>query len=379
MSPPDIKQPVFACDGYRYEIYETQVQHVDFDTLYLAWRHTVATGARSPVVMKPFLVSVDGTSRERGWEEVQVATYLTHPNITKVHGIANTPGQASEREFYVVMESMPGLYLMTALDVALLLGRRFSPAFCAYIAAMVATALDYAHRRKDNQGHELHIIHRAVSPMSVRLGFDGRVKLGNFGAAYSQLRDRLPTPPGLLRGDAAYTAPEVWRALLASPGLRFDSVGLGRVDGRADVFSLGFGLLEMLLGEYPLDPTDGAARDRRSAPTAMIKTARPTWIDPGILAERTLRFDADAVVHRSEDVPKGLRNILRRALCPDPSERIDAGTMRDELLGFLKSLERPFGEVEMARELKDVFEAGKLASRLLANPIERTALSIREA
>jgi serine/threonine-protein kinase len=186
---------IFTSKGYSYEIYGTQVKHCNYDTLLLAWRKSLADGTRVPVVMKPFPLSADNGRQGRAYEEVQIATYLQHPNIASVLGIASQ----NDRAFYVVMENMPGLYLATVLDLALLLGRALSPALSAYVAAMVADALSYVHGRSDREGQPLHIIHRAVGPMSVRVSFDGRVKLTNFGTAYSELRDRWLTPPGLLR------------------------------------------------------------------------------------------------------------------------------------------------------------------------------------
>jgi serine/threonine-protein kinase len=191
----------FDFEGFHYEVYDTQVLYRDYDTLLLAWRQPISGGPRSHVVLKPVLVPSDRERRERAWEEVQLATHLQHPGIAKVYGFAFHDDTA-----YVVMEHLRGAYLLTTMDFALLVERRLSPAFAAYVAAEVASALDYAHGRSDAEGHALHIIHRAVSPMRIRLGFDGRVKLTNFGAAYSELRDRLQTPPGLLRGDPAYCA-----------------------------------------------------------------------------------------------------------------------------------------------------------------------------
>ena len=57
-------------------------------------------------------------------------------------------------------------------------------------------ALHHAHSAKDDQGRPLHVIHRAVTPMTIGLGRDGKVKLCNFGAALSELMGRVPTPRG---------------------------------------------------------------------------------------------------------------------------------------------------------------------------------------
>ncbi len=241
----------FEFEGFRYEVYGTQVEHRDYDTLLLAWRQPVSGGPRSQVILKPMQLPSDYERGERAWEEVQLASHLDHPGIAKVYGFAvhaDVP--------YVVTEHMRGCYLLTAMDFALLSGRTLSAPFAAYVAAEVADALAYAHARSGSDGQPLHVVHRAVGPMRIRLGFDGRVKLVNFGAAYSELRNRLQTPPGLLRGDPAYCAPEILRAAMEGSARRADPLIVGAIDGRADVFSLGLVLLEMLLAEYPLDPTD---------------------------------------------------------------------------------------------------------------------------
>lgn len=86
--------------------------------LYLAWRQSDADGKRAQVVLKPIPVPQDGELRERAWEELQLATHLKHETIAKVHCMATAP----DRTVYIVMENMLGMYLMTALDLSLLLG-----------------------------------------------------------------------------------------------------------------------------------------------------------------------------------------------------------------------------------------------------------------
>lgn len=368
---PSVKHRHFTLDGFRYQIYATQVEDRDYDTLYQAWRTTVATGERIQVLLKPVAVSGDGEQRGRYWEEVQLALHLEHPNIAKVHGIAVAPDRAT----YVVTESMPGLYLATALDFSLLVGRRVSPAFAAHVASLVADALDHAHMQADKQGTPLHIIHRGVGPMRIRVGFDGRVKLVNFGSAYSELRDRLKTPPGILRGDAAYAAPELWRAVMDSSGPVDDSLIARKVDGRADVFSLGLTLLETLLALYALDPVDTPEEVQKPRVARKVTTEQPVWTDPGVLADRALRFDVAQIKDRLDQLPKGLGEIVRRALQPDPSERLTAAQMRDGLREYLAELQSPFDDKAAGAELSGIYGAAKSARRLLGSPIERTALS----
>jgi serine/threonine-protein kinase len=361
---------IFDFEGFKYEVYDTQVLNRDYDTLLLAWRRPIGSeGRRSRVILKPVQVPSDSERSERAWEEVQLASHLDHPGIAKVYGYAFHGDNA-----YVVSEHLRGCYLLTAMDFALVVERRLSPAFAAYVAAEVAGALGYAHQRS-SEGHPMHIVHRAVGPMRIRLGFDGRVKLTNFGSAYSELRDRLKTPPGLLRGDPAYCAPEVLRAAMESTGGRPDRLIGGAIDGKADVFSLGLVLLEMLLAEYPLDPTDAPVEGAPLGFSFPVRAERTTQLSLDVLAYRLLRFHPSDAERRLEFAPGPLRSIVRRALQPDPRERFSAAEMREELLVYLGTVEPPVLAEEIAAELKAIFEAAARVKRLTANPIERTALT----
>lgn len=358
----------FDFEGFTYEVYGTQVAHRDFDTLHLAWREPVNRGARSQVVLKLMNVPGDYEQSERAWEEVQLATHLRYAGIATVYGLA-VHGDST----YVVTEHMRGMYLLTTMDFALLAGFGLSPRFAAYVAAEVADALAHAHAQCDNTDKSLNIVHRAVSPMRIRLGFDGRVKLTNFGAAYSELRYRLATPPGLLRGDPAYCAPEILRAVMEATGRRGDPLIGGVIDGAADVFSLGLVLLEMLLAEYPLDPSDVPVQPAPKGFASRLRTERSTGLSLDTLAYRMLRFRPEDAASRLEAAPEALRSIVLRALQPDPAARYTAAAMRDELRAYLR--EQPYGPGEMGVELRLIRDAAAKLRRLIANPIERTALS----
>ncbi|MET0405087.1 MAG: protein kinase [Cystobacter sp.] len=359
---------VFESEGSRFEVYDTQLDHPDYDTLLLAWRTPVTGGRRSRVLLKRLLRSPHREQRERAWEEIQLASYLSHDNIAQVFGLVSRG-----EEDFVVMESLHGLYLLTAMDFALLSNERLSPAFAAYVAAEVADALDYAHHRHDSSGHPLHIIHRAVSPVRIRLGFDGRIKLTNFGAAYSDLRGRKPSPDGLLRGDPAYCAPEVLRAALEPNRTRSDPLISGAIEGRADVFSLGLVLLEMLTAEYPFDPTSQLVPKPPAGFAQPMRTERSSWLDLDSLAFRRLRFTATEVERLTESVPEPLRVIIRRALQPESSQRLEAGQMRDALRSYLVQLPRPFDRYALEEEVTRLHARVYSLERKVARPVERTA------
>jgi serine/threonine protein kinase len=99
------------------------------------------------------------------------------------------------------------------------------------VVADVLDALHYAHHQATFEGKPLNIIHRDVSPQNILVGFDGSVKLLDFGLAKAAAQISK-TRAGVLKGKYAYMAPE--------------QVNFVNVDHRADIFATGVMLWEML-------------------------------------------------------------------------------------------------------------------------------------
>ncbi|MFE8597331.1 serine/threonine protein kinase [Archangium violaceum] len=325
-------------------------------------RRTSLHGESVPclVILKRVQMPPEDERRQRAVEEVQLATRLQHPGIVQVYGLEEHEGVP-----FVVLEHGPGLFLSTAMETALLLGKTLAPAHAVYIAAEVAEALHYAWNSQDEEGRPLHVVHRAVSPTSIRLESSGRVKLIDFGLAYSRIAGRLDTPPEVLRAELAYAAPEVMRRQ--------------RPDGRADLYSLGMLLLEMLSGQYPLDPPDvnvpfsGSSEVSRT--NARVRPERPSWTSPGELANRILSFGPDDVERVACKVPESLRLILHKALHAHPDDRFQtAGEMRDELRAWLNGQGKPFGLSEAAAELGSLLSEKPTPQETRAFPIEQGVL-----
>ncbi|WP_052517777.1 protein kinase domain-containing protein [Archangium violaceum] len=368
LPPTERGRFTFESDGFRYEVLRSLLEHVDYDTLWLArCRPLKEKAPRRLVVLKQVEVPEGREGRTRVIEEVQLAEHLHHPRIGRVLRLAEYQDAP-----FVAMEHTTGAFLATVIGSALLLARKLSPAFATFIAAEVANALDYAHHCEDERGRPLHIIHRAVGPMAIRLGRNGRVKLTNFGAAFSELLGRVPTPPKVLRGNFAYAAPEIIRSI--SEKGRAGLLSPRGIDSRADIFSLGLVLLEIIAGNHPLDPLDTLPPEvskRALRLVSGVKAEQSAWASIEVLADRLLRFGPEDVERIAHKAPAPLKQIAHRALRSDPAERYQsAAEMRDDLRTYLRSLRQPFGATEAAAELADILKKASALKRKAAHPVE---------
>jgi serine/threonine-protein kinase len=368
---PEDYRFAFEAGTYRYEVTSPLVLHPDYDTLLLANRRPLQGGPRRLVELKKVNMFPGRDARTSAREEVRLAGLLRHPKISGVHDFVVNKGTP-----YVVMEHMKGCFLLTVMHAAALVETRLTPAFAVYVAAEVADALEYAHNCENEEGAPLRLVHRAVGPLRIRLGADGRVKLCNFGAAYSELSRRIVTPRDLLRGDPAYIAPELLRSMFAAHESKADPLTPRELDGRADIFSLGLVLLEMLTAKYPLDPLGLVPSRPATRFPQGLRTERPTWIELEVLFNRVLSFGPEEIESETELVPEALRKILRKALQPNPANRYStAAEFRDDLRFYLRALGASgFGRLELEEERKAILNEAAECKLLAAQTIERGVL-----
>src|SRR5205807_1064752 len=112
--------------------------------------------------------------------EAKLAARLSHANIVQVFDL----GRAEER-LYIAMEYVEGFDLN---DLLRRCTRHRVPLPFEFVTRIVADALrglDYAHRRVDDAGRPLGIVHRDVSPSNILLSFEGEVKVCDFGIAHA--------------------------------------------------------------------------------------------------------------------------------------------------------------------------------------------------
>lgn len=166
---------------------------------------------------------------ERLVSEARIMVRLSHGNICQVLDFGVMDGQ-----YFLAMEYVSGCDLSVLLHGLAMSHEAFPPVVAAWIATEVARGLDYAHRRTDESGRPLGVVHRDVTPENVLISHDGEVKLTDFGIAQARGLGTPAEVEGVVVGKAAYLAPEL---LTGSPG-----------DARSDVFSSGILLWEMLVG-----------------------------------------------------------------------------------------------------------------------------------
>ncbi len=360
-SPPDSRPPAtrfgFQWDSFRYEFERSVVVHPHYEMLHLATRtfslagYPELKGEPRLVELKPFLLPYGRTTVERCTEQVRRAMCVKHPGIAQVFGAVFD----EEKHPYLHLEHLRGCYLLTLLEVAVSLGRTLSPAFAAYVAAELADGLDYVHRRRDEEGLHLNLVHRAVGPMRVRVGVGGRVQITHLGVLYAELLGRLHTAPEVLRGDLAYLAPELVRSLFHTGARQGDALTPPGLDGRADVFSLGLVLLEMLLARHRLEVAHGLWVDVQARLPASERTGAPLLVELGTLANRVLHFGPEELLHAAHVVPEPLQRIVSKALRANPAERYSsASDMHNDLCCYLLGLKPAHGAKEVAEEASEI-------------------------
>jgi serine/threonine protein kinase len=161
-------------------------------------------------------------------DEARLSARLSHANIVSVFDIS-----ARDDTYFLIMEFVDGANLKRILESLQRRGQRFLLPEAIYVCAEACRGLAYAHELKDEHGRAIGIVHRDISPPNIMVTRQGEVKVADFGLAKAGTQ-LSQTDPGVVKGKFSYLSPE------AAAGRE--------VDARADVFSLGIVLWEMLAG-----------------------------------------------------------------------------------------------------------------------------------
>ncbi|MEK7287007.1 MAG: protein kinase, partial [Elusimicrobiota bacterium] len=248
--------------------------------------------------------------KERFFREAESAGNLSHPNIVKIYDAGDEQDVS-----YIAMELLEGedLKKYTSKDNLLAI-----PKVMEYVAT-TAEALNYAHK----QG----VVHRDIKPANIMLLKDGALRVTDFGIA--RITASSKTATGTVLGTPSYMSPE--------------QISGKKVDGRADLFSLGVMFFEMLSGQKPWEA--------ESIGTLLYQIANEPHPDPiGIRKEippavaaiinKALQKNPDLRYQNGEDMAKDIRDALAgktvqveiaKAPAPTPATGTATGTPQSPL------------------------------------------------
>lgn len=207
-------------------------------------------GIERHVVIKEVLPELRERTRfaELLVSEAKLASSLHHPNIVRIEQLGRDLGS-----LFIAMEYVDGIDLRDLLRRCARSHILLPADFALHVVLEVLEALSHAHRYRWDANEEVKgIVHRDVSPSNVLLGFDGQVKLCDFGIARAHDVDiDGALTSAMIEGKAGYMSPE------QASGLPLDA--------RADLFAVGILLFELLTGRKYY---------RASAGTTLLQLAR---------------------------------------------------------------------------------------------------------
>jgi serine/threonine-protein kinase len=262
-------------------------------------------------------------------DEARLSARLNHANIVSVFDIS-----AREDTYFLIMEFVDGANLKKILESLHRRGQRFPLPESIYVCAEAARGLSYAHELHDENGNALGIVHRDISPPNIMVTKNGEVKVADFGLAKAGTQ-LGKTDPGVVKGKFSYLSPE------AAHGKE--------VDARADIFSLGIVLWEMLAGRRLfLGETDYAT-------VKLVQGANIPRLSP-----------------LNPQVDDAFEEILLRALARDPDTRYQsAAEFGDALTGYLFARQLKVGAGAIAILVKSAISEDALPAKNETSLIDR--------
>ena len=255
-------------------------------------------------------------------EEAKIAGLLSHTNIVQIMDL----GQVDDT-YYIAMEFVDGPDLGKAMQRCRSKGISIPVPHAVFSTLEILKGLEYAHGRQVLRGGQLeplNIVHRDVSPSNILMSFRGEIKISDFGIAKASIR-ALETLPGLIKNRLHYASPE---QVLGEP-----------IDQRADLFSTGIVLYEMLTSHHPF--------------TQKTETATVQALQQG-------NFRRPSEVNTA--IPKELDDIIFTALAVRPQHRFSSATdMKEALDQFFHRSGFIFSNASMASFLDGLFPNREIA------------------
>jgi serine/threonine-protein kinase len=246
--------------------------------------------------------------------EYRLTTLLRHPNIARVLELLRTP-----EGYFIVMEYVDGKDLRSSMHKARELGHPFDVADAAYLMARAVDGLEHAHVATTEDERPLRLVHRDLSPSNVLVGYDGSVKIIDFGIAKADV-ERERTAVGIIKGKVRYMSPE-------------QAQGEQQLTGQSDVFSAGSVLYELLTGQ----PAFTAQSEVELI--YAVRRAQPAPLE-----------------ELAPQVPEPLVAIVKTAMARAKKDRFpSAAAFRDALVTFLRTWSPGYRRTRLANTMKTLW------------------------
>lgn len=264
--------------------------------VFLALVHGVAGFSKLMVIkrLRPHLAD-EHEFLQMFLDEARLAAKLSHPNIVQTIEVGEENGQ-----FFISMEYLEGQPLNRILRRC---GDRVTMAMALRILCDSLAGLHHAHNLTDYDGTRLNVVHRDATPHNIFVTYNGQTKVVDFGIAKAAI-SVAETRTGVLKGKVSYMAPEQARG--------------EEVDRRADVFSIGCCIWEVLTGK----------RVWKGKSDIQVLNAIMANED-AIPSPRTVK----------PDIPEGLERICMKALAFDPERRHQSALeLKQEIEDYLNGI-----------------------------------------
>ncbi|MBI2375267.1 MAG: serine/threonine protein kinase [Deltaproteobacteria bacterium] len=246
-------------------------------------------------------------------DEAKLTVQMEHGNVVKIFDLGKV-----DTSYYIAMEYISGVDLRTVWDRARKRQRLLPIAMSCFIMQKVCEGLDYAHRKKGEDGTEYNLVHRDVSPQNVLVSYEGEVKVVDFGIAKASHKVGK-TQAGVLKGKFGYMSPEQVRG--------------HELDNRSDIFACGVLLWELLVGDRLfLGESDFSTLEK----VRKVELVPPTQLNKRLSPQ--------------------VERIVMKALAKSREDRYRwASEMAEDLQRYLFASNQPFARTDLQRYMKQHF------------------------
>lgn len=254
--------------------------------IHLARPYNVRRGIPTPIVIKRLhgeLTSNPDFVR-RFKHEAEIAVSVDSPHVAKVYDVG-----AVGETLYITMEYVNGWPVSKFIEAVIASGHHANISAIVDLIAGGLRGLSALHEAKDvRTGQPLGVVHRDISPKNLMVGEDGAMRLIDLGLGKSNVQD-WKTRTGVVMGSVGYMPPE--------------QVTAEKIDHRADLYAMGAVLFELLALRHYIA--------RGPIPVMLRRSVEPAFEPPS-------RF--------RPDVPRGLDEVLQKALELDPNQRFQSAS-----------------------------------------------------